>query len=305
MIYLILAIFCSSSIALVFKHSENNNMNRLAVTTTNYFVAFSISLVFIWRNGLFNHFEGGEFTKLFHEFKNVFLFNNKIFSEKASLAWTVLIGIFAGIFFFLSFIYYQKSVKNDGVGLSGVFSKLGILLPMLLSIILWQEYPSSVQWVGISLAICSIVLVNFPFNKDWKKAIRLSLILLFFYGGIAEFSNKLFQKYAALNLKPLFLFFVFVTAFLISLFFVIKDKNKINHQDLLTGIMVGVPNLFSSFFLINALDVLKTAVVFPIFSAGSIVVISVGGFMIFQEKLNRREVSAIIMTIIALVLINI
>ena len=305
MIYLILAIICSSSIALIFKHSESNNMNRLAVTTTNYFIAFSISLIFIWQKGLFGYFEGGEFASLFKEFRNVFLFNNKIFSHKASLAWAVLIGIFAGIFFFMSFIYYQKSVRNDGVGLSGVFSKLGILLPMLLSIILWKEFPSSIQWVGISLAIFSIIIVNFPFNKDWKKALRLSLILLFFYGGIAEFSNKLFQKYASLNLKPLFLFFVFVTAFLISLFFVIKDKNQIRGEDLFIGIMVGIPNLFSSFFLINALDVLKTAVVFPIFSAGSIVVISLGGFIIFQEKLNKREVSAIFMTIIALILINI
>lgn len=305
MIYLILAIICSSSIALIFKHSENNNMNRLAVTTANYFIAFSISLIFILKDSLFSYFEGGEFGTLFKEFVSVILLNNRIFSQKASLAWTVLIGVFAGVFFFLSFIYYQKSVKNDGVGLSGVFSKLGILLPMLLSIILWQEFPSSIQWIGIILAIMSIIIVNFPFNKNWKKALRLSLILLFFYGGIAEFSNKLFQKYASLNLKPLFLFFVFVTAFLISLFFALKDKNRISREDLITGVMVGIPNLFSSFFLINALDVLKTAVVFPIFSAGSIVIISLGGFIIFQEKLNKREVSAIFMTIIALILINI
>ena len=280
-------------------------MNRLAVTTSNYFIAFTISLVFILRNDLFSYFGGGEFSKLFSEFTGVIFLNNNVFSEKASLAWTVFIGVFAGIFFFLSFIYYQKSVRNDGVGLSGVFSKLGILLPMLLSIILWQEFPSSIQWLGISLAILSIIIVNFPFNKDWKQALRLSLIFLFFYGGIAEFSNKLFQKYASLNLKPLFLFFVFVTAFLISLLYTIKDKEKISREDLITGIMVGIPNLFSSFFLINALDVLKTAVVFPIFSAGSIVVISLGGFIIFQEKLNKREISAIFMTIIALILINI
>ena len=305
MIYLILAIMCSSSIALIFKHSETNNMNRLAVTTANYFIAFVISLIFIFRDGLFNLFDGGEFSFLVRELKNVVFLNKNVFSEKASLAWAVAIGIFAGVFFFLSFIYYQKSVKNDGVGLSGVFSKLGILLPMLLSIVLWREFPTTIQWFGIFLAILSIIIVNFPFKKDWKKTLRLSLIFLFFYGGVAEFSNKLFQKYSSLNLKPLFLFAVFLTAFLISFIFTLKDKNEFGVKDIRTGIMVGIPNLFSSFFLINALDVLKTAVVFPIFSAGSIVVISLGGFIIYQERLNKREISAIVMTVIALVLINI
>lgn len=305
MFYLILAIICSSSIALIFKHSEKNNLNRLAVTTANYFTALFISFIFILNNKLFSLFDGGEFKELFSQIKEVVFLNRGLFSKEASLGWTVLIGIIAGIFFFLSFIYYQKSVKNDGVGLAGVFSKLGILLPMLFSIIFWKEYPTSVQWLGISLAIISIIIVNFPFKKDWKKALRLALILLFFYGGIAEFSNKLFQKYASLNFKPLFLFSVFVTAFIISLIFTLKSSEDFGMKDIFTGIMVGVPNLFSSFFLISALDLLKTAVVFPIFSAGSIVVISLGGFFIFKERLNRKEVSAIVMTIIALVLINI
>ncbi|MGM0409854.1 MAG: EamA family transporter [Bacillota bacterium] len=280
LIYLILAILCSSSIALIFKHSETNNMNRLAVTTANYFTALIISLIMI------------------------LIQNKSIFSNTSKLFLAMSIGAIAGIFFFLSFIYYQKSVKKNGAGLAGVFSKLGILLPMLISIVLWKEFPTSIQWVGIILAIFSIIIVNFPFNKNWKDALKLSLILLFFYGGIAEFSNKLFQRYASINLKPLFLFFVFSTAFIISLFVTIKDKKEIKREDLLTGVLVGIPNLFSSFFLINALDLLKAAVVFPIFSAGSIVVISLGGFLIYNERLNRREFSAIIMTIIALILIN-
>ena len=282
-----------------------NDMNRFTVTSANYFTAFIISLLFILNEGIFKRFAGKEHLEFFHEFFQVIIKDKAVFSPSASLMWAVVIGIFAGFFFFLSFIYYQKSVRSEGVGLAGVFMKLGILLPMILSIILWQEYPTEIQWIGILLAISSIVLVNYPFGQDWRKALRLTLILLFFYGGIAEFSNKLFQKYAVLDLKPLFLFFVFFTAFLISLFFTIKSKKSINFREILTGMIVGVPNLFSSFFLINALDQLKTAVVFPIFSAGSIVVINLGGLFIFREKLNKREVISILMTIFALILINI
>lgn len=125
------------------------------------------------------------------------------------------------------------------------------------------------------------------------------------FGGLAEFTNKFFQYYGRIHEKNLFLFFVFVTAFVISAVYVMVKGYEIRMNEFIIGIFVGIPNLFSSFFLINALEELKTAVVFPIFSAGSIVVISLGGYFIYGETLNRKEKAAIVLTIIALILINI
>ena len=177
---------------------------------------------------------------------------------------------------------------------------------MLFAIIIWQEYPEDLQWIGILLAISSIVLVNFPFKKDLGQALRLNLIFLFLYGGIAEFSNKIFQKYALVDYKVLFLFWVFFSAFLISSFYSFKKVGRYpKKSELLTGFAVGIPNLFSSFFLISALNYLKTAVVFPIFSAGSIVLITAAGCLFFGEKLKTKEWVSILMTVVALILINI
>lgn len=36
---------------------------------------------------------------------------------------------------------------------------------------------------------------------------------LFFLGGMVEFSNKIYQKYAMIEYKEVFLFMVFVSAF--------------------------------------------------------------------------------------------
>lgn len=303
MIYLIMAIICSSSIALIFKFSEGNNLNRYVVTTANYLMAFLISFIFIINQSInFFDFEGANFSESFRE---VVLGGNGIFNIQASQLWATIVGVIAGIFFFVSFIYYQKSVRENGAGLAGTFGKLGILIPMLFAIIIWQEYPTSLQWSGIILAILSIVLVNFPFNRNWKKALRLNLILLFIYGGFAEFTNKIFQQYAITDYKMLFLFWVFFSAFLISLIYtLIKTDSLPGYKELGIGFLVGIPNLFSSFFLINALNHLKTAVVFPIFSAGSIVLIVIASFFIFGEKMERKEALSVVMTVIALVLVN-
>lgn len=303
--YLFLAILCSSAIALIFKYSETNGMNRYAVTTSNYFMATIVSVIIVIKEGILKIEHELALETFNSEFTEVVVSNIKIFSRNSSLIWGIVIGVFAGVFFFLAFIYYQKSVKENGVGLSGTFSKLGILIPMILSIILWKEIPTVLQWFGIILSIISIVLVNFTPKKDFSNNIKFSLVLLFVFGGLAEFSNKIFQKYAMVEYKSVFLFFVFFTAFLISLFFTLKKKGNVNRKDIFTGFMVGIPNLFSSFFLIMALNYLKTSVAFPLYSAGTIVIISLGGVLFFREKLNRSEILSIVMTIVALILINV
>lgn len=303
MLYLTLAILCSSSIALIFKYSETHDMNRYAVTSTNYFVAFIVSLIMIISSKLY-FIKDISLSNFFKEFDKVVFHNNSLFSPESSLIWATIVGIVAGSFFFLSFIYYQKSVNENGVGISGCFGKLGILIPMLLSIVLWRELPSKLQWFGIFLSLLSILIVNLPEKKSNKMDFHFTLILLFLFGGLAEFSNKIFQKYALINYKSVFLFFVFIMAFLISLYFTLKSKNKITKFDLTIGFLVGIPNLFSSFFLILSLDYIKTAIAFPIYSAGSILLINLGGFIIFKEKLKSKEFFSIFLTILALILIN-
>lgn len=308
MIYLFLAIICSSSIALIFKYSEGNEMNRYAVTSANYFTAFTVSLIMILLKPSIKIYGiNVSLTNFIHEFRKIILKNNGVFSESSSFTWAVLLGLVGGVFFFLSFIYYQKSVGENGAALSGTFGKMGILVPMILSVVIWNEIPKYHQWIGIFVALFSIVFVNFspPKDKSSNLAINLTLILLFLFGGVAEFQNKLFQQYALTEYKDVFLFVVFITAFFLSLYFVIKSNQKIMKKDLFTGFLVGIPNLFSSYFLIMALNSMNTAIVFPIYSAGSIIFISFGEVFLYKEKLSVRDKVAILLVVLALILINI
>ncbi len=302
MFYLFLAILCSSSIALIFKHTESGQSNRYVITSSNYFIAFMTSLFMIIIKRLFvdidtNHSFSQEIILAIKE--------NTLLSPYSSIIWGMGLGLVAGVFFFLSFIYYQKSVRENGVGISGTFGKLGILIPMIFSVLIWKEYPSLLQWLGIIISIASILIVNLSKESITSFDLKPTLILLFIYGGMAEFSSKIYQKYGLNEYKDFFLFVIFLVAFLISLYYAYRMKAEYSKKDIYTGFIVGIPNLFSSYFIILALDSLKTSVVFPIFSAGSIILINLGGFLIFKEKLARKNVVATLMIIFALILINI
>lgn len=303
MFYLIIAMLCSSSIALIFKYSEINGRNRYAVTSANYLTASVISLYMVIKGGLFSSLPNS--LALFKsEILQVILKNTGIFSNGASAVWAVVSGIAAGIFFFASFIYLQRSVAENGVGLTGSFSKMGIIVPVVLSIGLWHEYPSLIQWVGILLCLCAILTATYSIDSKGANKFKFSLVVLFLLNGFAEFSNKFFSKYALVEYKDLFLFFVFSTALLISIYFTIKVKINVSIKDILTGIAVGIPNLFASFFLILSLNTIKASIAYPIYSAGSILLINLGGAFIYKEKITLKEKASILLTITALTLLN-
>ena len=184
-------------------------------------------------------------------------------------------------------------------------SRLGVLIPMSVSIVLWNEIPDNIQIVGIVLAIASIVLINLDVNGSDSARFRLSLIMLFVLAGIGIFCNKLFQKYGLLTYKSLFLFTVFSTALLISLVLLRQRRERGDIKDIVAGSLVGVFNLLTNYFMILALAELKASIVFPISSAGTIITMTLGGWLIFRERINRRELVAVGMTLVALVLINI
>lgn len=303
MFYLFLSIICSAAIGLIFKHTESLNSNRYVVTSSNYFIAFSISLFMIFYKGLFHDLN--KEISFIDDFKMILTNSSHILTPYSSIIWGIIVGSIFGSFFFLSIIYYQKSVRENGVGLSGTMSKLGILIPMIISIIIWREFPSLVQWIGIGLSLLSILIVNLSPKSLEKFDINTTIILLFIFGGMAGFSNKLYQKYALNNYKDIFLFANFFVAFLVSIFYTIKGKNKIKKRDILAGFAVGIPNLFTSYFLVLALDTLKTSVALSLNSAGSIVLINIGGFLIFKETITRKNRVAILLTVIAMVLINV
>lgn len=304
MFFVFLAMLCSTSIALIFKYSENNKLNKYAVTTFNYVTAFIVSFTMILKSKLLGDliikFDKNLFGVMFEN-----IMTNRLLSNEMSVIWSILIGGIAGIFFFLSFLYYQKAVKENGVGLAGAFSKLGILVPMTFSILLWRELPRGLQWFGIIISLLSIILVNISFDKNVLKNAKPTLLLLFLCGGFAEFSNKIFQKYAVLKYNSIFLFFVFFIAFLISLIFTLRQKLRITKKDIITGIAVGIPNLLSSYFLILGLNSLPASIVFPVYSAGTILLISISGFIMFKEHFTKKDLVSMAMIIIGLILINI
>lgn len=281
MIYLILALLCSASIALLFKWGQRRGACGPVITSANYLTAVCISGALVLAQGLPT---GGQ-------------------SAPPVLGLALWLGVATGVLYLVSFVVYQKAIAQNGASLAGMFSKLGILLPMLVSILLWREYPSAFKWVGIGLAMASIVLVNLGGGGE-KSGWKLGLLLTFLFSGCAEFMTKVFQKYGKVEYENIFLLIVFAVAFVLSLGLLPRPWRKPDLKSILLGIGVGVPNLLCPYFLMKALATMPAAAVFPVYSAGSVAAILLGSYAFFGERLGRREKAAALLTLCAMVLVN-
>lgn len=279
MIYLLLAILSSAAIPIMFKYAHNKQLNEAVVITLNY---LTISVVM----GFYLLFRGG--------------FGDWSDSMKVRAA---VFGLVSGLFFYIGFYLYQRSVRACGATLAGAFGKIGILIPATLSLILWKETPTPIQWVGIAIAVIAIVAAVLDFESLKIEAVHGILLVFFLVGGLGDFSTKVFEVYNNTDYTEVFLFANFFSALLWSLPGALKAK-AFDGANLLAGIMIGVPNLLTSYFLVFAMTEVSAVIVFPMFSGGTVVVVSIISALLFREKLQKKEYFSIALIVVALLLIQ-
>lgn len=276
MVNLILAILCSSLISIIMRLSTDKVSGKFSMLATNYLVC---SLC------------GAAYTGF------------SIFPTSPELPKTLFLGIINGVLYLVSFSLLQKNTDKRGVVLSSIFMKLGLLVPIVLSILFFDEFPSFMQISGFIIAVISIILINLNKEKS-KKNFGISLIVLLLFGGFADAMSKVYEFYGEQRLTNQFLFYTFITAFIICLIIMLIKKEKTDFKDILFGTAIGIPNFFSSKFLIAALSDIDAVVAYPTFSVATILIVTVMGILVFKEKLSKLQWGALLLIIISLILLN-
>lgn len=274
--YLLLAIFSSSAIAVLMRLSSGKIQNNVAMLAMNYLMCTLLSMGF---SGLGSLFPAGSTL-------------------------TLLMGTAQGLLYLVSFLLLNISTARNGVVLSSVFMKLGLLVPMVLSIFLFGELPSALQLIGFVMALTAIFLINF---EPGQKQIRMNwlLLLLLLGGGSGDAMAKIFETWGDPSLVSHFLLYTFLTALILCLALMKYKQQRIGRAELLFGLAIGIPNFFSAKFLLAALNSLPAVIVYPTYSVATMLVVTLAGALFFREKLNRNQWLALVIILLALVFLNI
>jgi len=277
MMYLILAMISSMLVSVVMRLSEKQGAAGTWKLAVNYVMCAAMALMFSGSPQLFPAAEG--------------------------LPTALLLGGVTGVLYLLGFVLLQWNTRRNGVVLPATFMKLGVIVPTLMSILLFGEAPKPLQILGILLALAAIVLIQGRSREETGSL--LGLIALLLSGGTADAMSKIFEEMGLNALKDQFLLYTFGTALILCVALCLVRKQRPAWRDALWGLALGVPNYFSARFLLLALGDLPAVVVYPSFSVGTIVLVTAVGLLCFGERLSRRKWAALGVIVAALVLLNI
>lgn len=278
MIYLVLAILSSVSVSLLMRLSETKVSNNVSLLLMNYVMCTILALYFTGFNGITDQIPG------------------------KGLA--IGLGVINGIFYLMSFVLFQYNVKKNGVVLSSTFMRLGVLVSMVLSIVVFGERPEVLQIIGFVIALGAILLIQTDKEKT-EVSFKAGLLILLLLNGSADAMSKIYDEVGTAACEEYFLLFTFIFALLLCAGLVLKRKEKLGIAEMIYGMLIGIPNYFSARFLLKSLAHVPAVIAYPTNSVAVIVLISVGGVLFFKEKISRRQMTAMGAILVALVLLNI
>ncbi|MBR0136692.1 MAG: hypothetical protein IJM18_10850 [Clostridia bacterium] len=288
MLYLIASVLTSSSVSIFMRISEKHVKNNFAMFMANYFVCAAIAASFLLASG------------------------KTVAPGMPGMTFAILLGAFGGLLYLSAFILLKFNIGKNGVMLSSVFMKLGVLVPTLMAIIIFREAPTYLQIIGMAIAVAAIVVIYFDPGSDGNglsskksKASLLFLLALLLLSGLVESLANIYNKLGNESLKDLYMVCVFSSAMLISLVFVLIKRQPICFADIAFGILIGIPNYFSTRFLLKALETVPAFVTYPVYNIGAIILIGIAGILIFKEKASTRKYIGFAMIIAALILLNV
>jgi multidrug transporter EmrE-like cation transporter len=119
---------------------------------------------------------------------------------------------------------------------------------------------------------------------------------------------KIYSTYGIPNEEPVYFFILFLVATLVTLCLLVHETksngNKLSLRDLAAGILVGIPNYFSSVLLLKALNGIPAFIVYPVFSSGTILIVTLVSSLFFHEKLSRRQLTGLVLVLISIIFLN-
>jgi len=282
MIYIILSICCSVTVAVLLKLAKRYQIGVIQAVTVNYLIALSLCFLF-------------------------FKPDVKLINDAAP--WPIYIAL--AILLPSIFLFLAASVKKLGIVKTDIAQRLSLFIPILAAYFLFKEDFNQFKVIGLAIGFVAIVL-TFLRKSDHQKTGKESLlypIMVFVGFGVIDVLFKQIALYKELPYTTS-LFTVFGLAFIVSIILVIAmvvaGKTKLQLINVVCGFILGLFNFGNILFYMKAHKALANnpSTVFAAMNLGVIIVGTLIGLIVFKEKLSKLNYAGIILAIAAVIFIT-
>jgi drug/metabolite transporter (DMT)-like permease len=285
--YLLLSIFFSSLILVVFRMFKRYNVNTFQAIVFNYVIAFTVGFG---------------------------IYGNEWRAEHLAQGSWIPFAFIIGVLFISLFLLIGKSSQENGIGVTSVTVKMSLAIPVTMAIFLYDEAIYFSKVAGVLAALLGVFLITFkPKSARQAKNVKnlIFLPILFLGSGLLDTLINYVEKRALDDLSPaLFSAIGFGIAGLIGLMVLgialLRGKQIFRWRNVLGGIVLGVPNFFSIYFLIMAVrnPLLDDSITYALNNVGIVMLSFLVGIIVFKEKTTMLKVVGGIVSIAAILLLS-
>ena len=277
MLFVIAAALSITCLNLIMRYSTTKTETLWGVILGNYLTAASIMALLVLSNG------GGNVS-----------------------AFTIGLGAMTGLTYSAGMYLNLKLMGKRGAAITSSMIQLAVLIPIGVSVFFYGETISSTQLIGIILAVSSLpLLAAKPMEKlELDREVIPMILVAITVVGFSQLSSKILVQSGLEAQNNYFFLAVFSSAALLVSPLAWRNRSGIKRRDGLFGLGVGMFNVAANRFLLLALTTLPGAIVFPVSSAGSLLLVSISAIILFKEKVSQVNLAGILLTLAAVVLIN-
>ena len=279
MLYLLLSIFCSVSVGVIFKIARTHNVSSGQVLGFNYVFALLLSYLFF----------PVDFTVL-----------------NTSSPWEIYLPLM--VMLPSVFLVLALSIKHVGIVRTDAAQRLSLFIPILAAWLIFKEEFNAYKILGLCIGLPALALIlSKKADKPAKEWAYPALVLVGF--GVID---TLFKQIALIKTVPYTtsLVIIFFGALVITVMAVCYEliflKKKLSLMNFAYGALVGIFNFGNILFYLKAHKAFaeNPSTVFAAMNMGVIVLGSLVGIIIFKEKLSGRNYTGIALALVAIVFIT-
>jgi drug/metabolite transporter (DMT)-like permease len=284
MLYLILSILCSAALVIILRLFSTYNIKTEYGITFNYLVCCITGFFMI-----------DDVTML----KQIPAWNG----------WWICLLL--GFNFIFIFTMVGKSIKLNGIASTTIAYKLSFIIPTIVALLFYGDKLTVYKITGIVAALLAVFFITYEKSENEKdsevKRVWLLPVLIFIGSGITDSVFNVIQRnYTPANFDHIVTVMVFLGAMLSGFLLYGFNKEMYKWKNVFAGIILGIPNYASLYFLLQALKqpAYKPSVLFPINNLGIVGISAIAGFLLFKETVSAKKLIGFTLAIISIVLIG-
>lgn len=282
MIWLLISIFTNTLLLLILKGFERVRVSTLQGVVFNYITAGTLGLL------LSDH--------------------NLPVSELVQQPWAWVPPVLGSIFITV-FLLVAYTAQKMGVSVATVANKMSVVIPVVAAVLLYNDSLTLPKIIGIVLALIAVVLSSKQQKSDVTGNAKLWLlpVVVFLGSGIIDTLINYAQKQLVppaqmLQFSASCFYVAFILGGIVLAVKLIRGSEKLSWRNLAGGIVLGIPNLFSIWCIMRALDtgVLDSSTMYPVNNMGVVALSAIGAWLLFREKLNMLNRIGLVLAVVAI-----